>query len=79
MMTKHGTGKMKTVTTGLNGQSVEVDDDASIEKIEGNRVTVKVGTSSITTTLDDKDEVEVVQMMHGKKLAAYMIERVSHE
>jgi hypothetical protein len=80
MMMKKGVGgKVKTVTTGVKGSSIEVGDDASIEKIDGKRVTVKVGKSSISTEFEDEDEVEVVQMMHGKKLAAYMIERVSHE
>ena len=78
MMTKHGAGKIKTVTIGLEDKSVEVGDDAAIDKIDGKRVSVKVGTSTKSVNLDD-DELEVVKMMHGKKLAAYMIERVSHE
>lgn len=80
MMMKKGVGgKVKTVTTGVKGSSIEIGDDTSIEKIDGKRVTVKVGKSSISTEFEDEDEVEVVQMMHGKKLAAYMIERIAHE
>ena len=78
MMTKHGAGKIKTVTTGLNGQSVEVGDDAAVIGIDKKKVSVKIGTSVISVQADD-DELEAIKMMRGKKLAAYMIERVTHE
>jgi hypothetical protein len=79
MMTKRGVGKIKTVTTGAGGQAIEVSDSAEIVKSEGKNVTVKIGTSDVSVELDDKDEVEVVKMMHGRKLAAYILERGKHE